>query len=114
MRARFYISRVAFPTMSDHALVKNRVHVADGVPVCALPPRPSRRPHIVVGTLRGVSLWLLTVGCLMGVAGTAVLDYQTGPALSLSIFYLIPVAVCAWWGGLAHGRLPALAGRVAR
>jgi diguanylate cyclase (GGDEF)-like protein len=41
------------------------------------------------------------------------LDYATGPDLSVSLFYLIPAAVCAWWGGLPHGILLALAGAVA-
>src|SRR5438132_1145371 len=96
--------------MTDLASPQNRLHVADGVPVCAL---PARQPPIALGTLHGPSLWLLIAGCLAGVLATGVLDYATGPALSLSIFYLIPVAVCAWWGGFAHGILLALAGAVA-
>jgi diguanylate cyclase (GGDEF)-like protein len=43
----------------------------------------------------------------------ALLDYGTGPALSLSIFYLIPVAACAWWGGFSHGTLLSLAAALA-
>jgi diguanylate cyclase (GGDEF)-like protein len=40
---------------------------------------------------------------------TAVLDYGTGPELSLAIFYLLPIAAAAWWGGFAHGILLAVA-----
>jgi diguanylate cyclase (GGDEF)-like protein len=56
---------------------------------------------------------LLVAANLLLVALTAVLDYQTGPHLSFGIFYLIPVAACAWWGGFPHGILAALAGSVA-
>src|SRR5207253_5185332 len=40
-------------------------------------------------------------------------DYGTGPYLSFGIFYLIPVAACAWYGGFPHGTLMALAAAVA-
>ena len=56
---------------------------------------------------------LLVAGGFLLVALIAVLDLETGPHLSLGIFYLIPVAACAWWGGLPHGILLALAGAVA-
>jgi len=56
---------------------------------------------------------LLVLGGLLLVALIALLDYATGPNLSLSIFYLIPVAACAWWGGFPHGILLSLAGAVA-
>jgi diguanylate cyclase (GGDEF)-like protein len=55
---------------------------------------------------------LVGVGLLL-VALIALLDYETGPYLSFSIFYLIPVALCAWWGGFSHGILLSLAGAVA-
>jgi diguanylate cyclase (GGDEF)-like protein len=48
---------------------------------------------------------------LVGVIG--LLDYATGPELSLAIFYLAPVALCAWWGGFAHGVLVAVAATAA-
>ncbi len=50
---------------------------------------------------------------LVFIALIALLDYRTGPYLSLSILYLIPVAACSWWGGFAHGTLLALGGSVA-
>jgi len=58
-------------------------------------------------------------GCLLVGFGflliglTAVLDYKTGPELSLAIFYLLPIAAAAWWGGFAHGILLAVASVVA-
>jgi diguanylate cyclase (GGDEF)-like protein len=61
---------------------------------------PAFRAHITGATLQIVSLVLVFV--------TAVLDYRTGPELSLAIFYLLPIAVAAWWGGFADGILLAL------
>ena len=46
------------------------------------------------------------------VALVAVLDAGTNSRLSLSLFYLIPVAACAWWDGFAPGVLLSLAGSV--
>ena len=51
-------------------------------------------------------------GGVLCVALIAWLDFITGPHLSCSIFYLIPVAACAWWGGFPHGILLALAGSI--
>ena len=73
----------------------------------------SRRLVPVLGTIDGASAWLLTLGGLIGVSLIALLDYETGPALSLSVFYLIPVGLCAWWGGFSHGILLSIAGAVA-
>jgi diguanylate cyclase (GGDEF)-like protein len=47
------------------------------------------------------------------VAFIALLDYHTGPYLSFGIFYLIPVVVAAWWGGLTHGFLLSVISAVA-
>jgi diguanylate cyclase (GGDEF)-like protein len=68
---------------------------------------------IVYGSVDGAWAWLLTLGALLAVMLIAWLDYVTGPALSLSIIYLIPVAVCAWWAGFAQGILLSLGGAVA-
>ncbi len=57
--------------------------------------------------------FLLVVAGLLVVVSIALLDYNTGPHLSHSILYLIPVAGCAWWGGFAHGILLALSGSMA-
>jgi diguanylate cyclase (GGDEF)-like protein len=56
---------------------------------------------------------LLIAGCLTLVGATALLDEWTGPHLSFGVFYLIPVVVCAWWGGFAPGILVAIAGTIA-
>ncbi len=56
---------------------------------------------------------LLIAGCLVMVGVTALLDQWTGPHLSFGVFYLLPVVVCAWWGGFAPGILIAIAGTVA-
>lgn len=53
---------------------------------------------------------LTVVGGVLLVGVIALLDYVTGPHLSFTMFYLIPVAVCAWWGGFAHAILISLAG----
>ena len=37
------------------------------------------------------------------------LDFLTGPELSFAIFYLVPIAFGAWWGGFAQGILLAMA-----
>lgn len=74
---------------------------------------PDPRLPIALGSLNGYQAGLLTLAGLIAVALTGLLDYQTGPALSLSIFYLVPVAICAWWGGFSHGILLSLAGAVA-
>jgi len=63
--------------------------------------------------MEGIRGGLLVVAGLLLVALIALFDYWTGPHLSLSIFYLIPVAACAWWGGFPHGILLSLGGAVA-
>jgi diguanylate cyclase (GGDEF)-like protein len=65
------------------------------------------------GFLKGLPAHLLAGGGLILVALIAFLDFYTGPYLSFSAFYLIPVAVCAWWGGFAHGILLSIAGALA-
>jgi diguanylate cyclase (GGDEF)-like protein len=65
------------------------------------------------GFLSGPRAGLLAIGGLLLIALIAVLDFQTGPYLSFSVFYLIPVAVCAWWCGFNHGILLSIAGAIA-
>jgi diguanylate cyclase (GGDEF)-like protein len=67
----------------------------------------------VAGPLRGLAEAGLLAGAVLLVALIAALDYCTGPYFSFGIFYLIPVAVCAWWGGFSHGILLALAASMA-
>jgi diguanylate cyclase (GGDEF)-like protein len=76
-------------------------------------PAPAPRLPIALGHVDGYQASLFTVGALIAVLLTALLDYETGPELSLCIFYLAPVAACAWWCGYSHGILLSLAGAVA-
>src|SRR5271170_3764854 len=95
--------------MTDPSLPMDRLRSRDDL---ALAPSPTANLPLVPGYFGHVGAGLLTVACLAAVALTALLNHATGPELSLSIFYLIPVAACAWWGGFAHGILLALAGAV--
>jgi diguanylate cyclase (GGDEF)-like protein len=56
---------------------------------------------------------LLVLAGLALVALTALIDYATGPDLSFAVFYLVPIAIGAWWGGFADGILLALASTAA-
>lgn len=46
--------------------------------------------------------WLLGV-CLAAIAAIAVVDYLTGYEISMSLFYLAPVAAAAWYAGKGPG-----------
>lgn len=81
-------------------------------------PNPSSSAHPV--GVRGVSdgqltgaarLWLIPAGLVSSLL-IGWLDYATGPHFSCSIFYLIPVVACAWWGGFPHAALVAVVGSV--
>jgi diguanylate cyclase (GGDEF)-like protein len=63
--------------------------------------------------LDGPRTALAAAGGLLFVALAAWLDYRTGCNYSFSLFYLLPVAACAWWGGFSCGILLALSGAVA-
>src|SRR5690349_2215680 len=85
-------------------------------PAAVPPPAPPGRhweppPEECLGAARAA---LLDAGGFVLVALIALLDYATGPDLSLSIFYLVPAVACAWRGGFSHGLLLALAAAVAR
>jgi K+-sensing histidine kinase KdpD len=56
---------------------------------------------------------LITLLSLILVCAIGILDYVTGPALSLSIFFLIPIAATVWWSRLWQGVLVAVASAVA-
>src|SRR5262245_11546875 len=73
------------------------------------PPVPAHRPpkSRLGGDLLELLLLLVGIGLTLGIA---LMDYAAGPHISCSIFYLIPVIACAWWGGSPHGILVALAG----
>jgi diguanylate cyclase (GGDEF)-like protein len=95
--------------MIDPSLAR-RLRIYDGPP---LAPSATAGMPGVPGYMGGLRVWLLTCVGLAVVGLTGWLDHLTGPELSLSMFYLVPVAACAWWGGFAHGILLALAGAVA-
>jgi hypothetical protein len=55
-----------------------------------------------------IALLSLLIVCVIGIA-----DFGTGPGLSLSIFFLIPIAVTVWWCRFWQGVLVAVASAVA-
>ncbi len=42
-----------------------------------------------------------TAGALVAVVGVGVIDFATGPEITFSPFYLVPVALAAWFCGIA-------------
>ena len=91
--------------------------------ICWVPKRSARQVPILFdhGSLQlstavfvdGLRAAFLIAAGVALVLLIALVDYWTGPYLSLSIFYMIPVAACAWWGGFPHGILVSLAAAVA-
>jgi diguanylate cyclase (GGDEF)-like protein len=67
-------------------------------------------PSVVQSRFRGIVLTVAGLGLVVLIAS---LDYATGPHLSLGIFYLVPVVVCAWWSGFSYGILLSLGGAIA-
>lgn len=55
----------------------------------------------------------VTVVGLMAVLIIARVDCVVGPRIALGLFYLLPVAAAAWWGGFSHGILVALSAAAA-
>src|ERR1700739_751273 len=49
------------------------------------------------------SRFSLTAICLVFVACLGYLDYLTGYEQSLLLFYLVPIAIATWFGGLIYG-----------
>jgi diguanylate cyclase (GGDEF)-like protein len=82
-------------------------------------PRPHSESHLILGDERAelaarvfTDSWrglLLSVAGFGLVAVIGFLDYLTGPELSFAIFYLVPIALGAWWGGFAQGILLSMA-----
>lgn len=71
-------------------------------------PERSVRPGVL--ERHPVLLVLLLGYPLLGLIG--LLNYALGPQVSCSIFYLIPIALAAWYGGFAHGILLSLASTI--
>ncbi len=46
---------------------------------------------------QGQQTWI--IGALAAIALVGLVDYLTGPKITLSLFYLIPVAAASWFGG---------------
>ena len=46
-----------------------------------------------------LSRWGWTVGSLLAIVAVGFVDYITGPEITFSVFYLIPVAAAAWRSG---------------
>src|SRR5438045_3344327 len=78
-------------------------------------PTPEQRPEELpfAPFQSGWQSFVLILSAVLLTIFIAWLEYATGPYLSFSVFYLVPVAACAWWGGFPHGILLALAGSVA-
>lgn len=58
--------------------------------------------------LRGICCFFFVTLCLLAVLLIAMADLAIGPDISLCLFYLIPLGLCAWYGGLAVGTILAL------
>jgi diguanylate cyclase (GGDEF)-like protein len=84
---------------------KKSAYTEAAVPMKARPVLPQGETEgtaeaVFQSGLRGA---FITLGCMVLVGFIALLNHGTGPYLSFGIFYLIPVAICAWWCGFAHG-----------
>src|SRR5207253_10676774 len=80
------------------------------------PPTPARPPHLgpePTPSPGPVQVALIVCGGVLLVGAIALLDLATGPYLSFTVFYLIPVAGCACWGGFTPGVLVAAVASVA-
>jgi diguanylate cyclase (GGDEF)-like protein len=56
--------------------------------------------------------WLLTVLAFMLVVCMGIVDYLTGPELSVSVFYLLPILWAAWFAGRWAGITASIASAV--
>jgi diguanylate cyclase (GGDEF)-like protein len=84
------------------------------LPVSAM-PQPRGDSHLILGNGRAelagrvfIDGWrglLLATGGMGLIAIIGIVDYLLGPKLSFAIFYLVPIALGAWWGGFAQGIL---------
>ncbi len=63
--------------------------------------------------LARIPRWIVFVVTLALTAVIGYLDYITGPDLAFSIFYLLPVALATWYGGVWYGVAISLAGGLA-
>jgi signal transduction histidine kinase len=59
-----------------------------------------------------MSRTLVVSGLLLVVVGIGLVDYETGPDVGFSLFYLVPIAVAGWRIGQPHASLVASAAAV--
>ncbi len=64
------------------------------------------RYRVFLAGWRGLAL---AVGGFTLVSVIGFLDFATGPEVSFAIFYLVPIALGAWWGGFSQGILLSMA-----
>jgi len=57
-------------------------------------------------------IWI-TIIAVVVVAVLGWLDYVTGPDIGFSLFYLVPIVICGWFGGVTAGVIVALAAAIA-
>jgi diguanylate cyclase (GGDEF)-like protein len=69
--------------------------------------------HLGFFLRRHSRLWVVP-SALALCAAVALVDYGPGQRLSCLLFYLLPVALAAWWGGFAAGVLLAVAAALLR
>ena len=63
------------------------------------------KPPGILGLLEGRSRTSVVAASLVVLATLAFIDYGTGRELSFSVFYLLPIAMCAWGAGRTAGIL---------
>ena len=98
--------------MTSQSPAVSRHHARMLLPPAPPPDSAALRPPGSVW-LAGLQRSLLLIACLLLVALIGLLDFGTDRHLSFSIFYLVPVAVCAWCGGFSDGALLSLAAAAA-
>jgi signal transduction histidine kinase len=63
-----------------------------------------------VKIVEGPRRLVVALGAIVLIVLVGALDYWTGPDLSFSVFYLLPIMVCAWWLGIVYGYVSAAVG----
>jgi hypothetical protein len=86
--------------------------LADAAAVARL-NRLRRRLAALLRSASSMPAWAVAILGLLCILLVGVVDFATGPLLSLVIFYLIPVVATAWLAGRAAGAALAVAATVA-
>ncbi len=93
-------------------MTKSMLLAGSPAPLRDLSPRILGEERTELGHRVFLSGWrgfLLAIGGFSLVAVIALLDFVTGPEVSFAIFYLVPIALGAWWGGFSQGILLSMA-----